>query len=429
MIYMLILILLAVIYKAFELSGIKEGTVKVILLYVIFAFAYYIGIHLEMAIKGTSVGAYSTIIIERTRIIIVALGILSIAGFCGGYLLSGFTFNVNERQIRLTDVPAISVIVLIISSGVLLFGFFYDSIISSTSSYSGNFTETYNNSVYAYLKEAFTYSLAAIIALLSTGGKIRKVIALIPTIILVIFGMLSSDKDPILLAMLGWGILFFRWFVDPRINKIRNYFILFIAGILFIPFLSLLFSMYRADATEQTWEQVEKNGLYTYFDASGPLESLIETVEDPNIEFEYGKTYYWGFVSWIPKSVWPGRPVDLATSYAMENIKNWQPGMGLGYSLMAEAYKNFGVTGALLQYFFIGLLAGFLGRLIIKIIRNKIEAQYIFFIWLAYNMAIMHRGPFNLPSSFIRYFLPFLCCYFGVMALFFIYNKIKGKSE
>lgn len=381
-----------------------------------------------MLIKGTLVIVYGKIISDRVKLIILAMGILSIAGFTSGYLMSGFSFKVAEKSdFKLTNTLVISVIVLASISGVLLFGIFYDSILRSSSSYSGNIAETYNNSVYAYLKEIFTYSLAVSTGFLGMGKRIHKILALIPTAILIAFGLISSDKDPLLLAVLGWGIPFFYSLTKLRLQKVRTYFIILILVSLFIPAFSLVFTMYRAGALDAVFKQMKMYGLYTFFDASGPYESLVDAIEDPNIDFEYGKTYYWGFIGWIPKSVWPDRPLDLSESYAKEKIQNWHPGRGLGYSLLTEAYKNFGVPGALIQYFLIGLLTGLLGKLFFWLFRHKAEAGYIFFIWLAYNLAIMHRGPFNLPSSFIRFLLPFLFCYFGMGMLYMLYNRWRKK--
>jgi len=428
MIYLLIIVLLLAIYQAFDYSIRSEDSIKVIVLFVLFAFVYYLGIIFEMQIKGTSIGAFGIIINERVRLIILSMGILSIAGFSSGYLVSGFKFKDSlKSDLLFSDILVVTVVVLTSISGILLFVVFTDSILNSSSSYSGNFTETYSNPVYAFLKEIFTYGLAILISVLANGSRNRKLIALVPTIILIVFGMITSDKDPILLSVLGWGVAFFYRLTQLRLQTKRTYFITLILMSLIIPALSLLFSMYRTDAIKEFSKQLGINGLYTYFDASGPYESLVSVIEDPNIHFEYGKTYYWGFIGWIPKSVWQGRPLDLSESYAKEKIRNWQPGQGLGYSLLAEAYKNFGVAGALIQYFMIGLLFGFFGKLFMWLFKNKSEVGYLFYIWLAYNLAIMHRGPFNLPSSFIRFLLPFLLSYWSLDILFQFYARWRSK--
>ena len=428
MIYILLIIFLLIIYKIFEYSVRLEGTVKVLLLFSLFAFVYYMAIPIEFTIKGTSIGAYGLVISERVKQIVISIGILAIVGFAAGYLISSYNFNITKLSIDIFDPIVLSVAVLAIVSGIMLFGVFYDSILNSISSYAGNFTETYVNPVYAYLKEIFTYSLAILIVFLTNAKGNMKLLALLPTAALIVFGLISSDKDPILLSVLGWGILFFFKLSQIHlIEKIRTYFLILVLGSIIIPAFSLAFSMYRADALDETFKQVKKNGLYTYFDAAGPFESLVDVIGDPNTEFEYGKTYYWSLIGWIPKSIWPNRPLDLATSYAKEKIKNWQPGYGLGYSLLTEAYKNFGIPGALLQYFMIGIMLGLLGKLSFWLFKNKLESKYIFFIWLSYNLAIMHRGPLNLPSSFIRFILPFLLCYWSLWTLLKLYNRWRVK--
>ena len=96
MTYILLIILLIVIYKVFDYSIRLEGPVKVMLLFILFAFVYYLGIPLELTIKGTSIGAYGIIISERVKQIVISMGILAIVGFATGYFMSAFKFNITK---------------------------------------------------------------------------------------------------------------------------------------------------------------------------------------------------------------------------------------------------------------------------------------------------------------------------------------------
>jgi len=187
MIYILLIIFLLIIYKIFEYSVRLEGTVKVLLLFSLFAFVYYMAIPIEFTIKGTSIGAYGLVISERVKQIVISIGILAIVGFTVGYLISSYNFNITKLSIDIFDPIVLSVAVLAIVSGIMLFGVFYDSILNSISSYAGNFTETYVNPVYAYLKEIFTYSLAILIVFLTNAKGNMKLLALLPTAALIVF--------------------------------------------------------------------------------------------------------------------------------------------------------------------------------------------------------------------------------------------------
>ncbi|BDX39579.1 hypothetical protein CYCD_29340 [Tenuifilaceae bacterium CYCD] len=428
MIYLVLIIYFFVLYNAIGYSIRMENSVKVIFLFALFATVYYIGIPIEMLIRGSSLGAYGLVINERTQLIIFSMGILSIVGFSIGYLLSGFRVNeIYPEMGSAFNKFKLSILIVGLIFIILLFGLFHESLLTSASSYAGNALETYINPLYAYLKEMLFYCLAFFISIYGIGNMKRKLVAFILTFILIFFGFLTSDKDPLLIAVLGWGIPFFYGLTRLKLQKVRVYFLVFFLATFLIPLSTLFFSVYRADHPSAFLNRLKMNGLYIYSDAAGPMESLVEAIDDPNIELKLGSTYYWGFIGWIPKSIWPNRPLDLSEKFAKEKIKNCQPGQGLGFSLLTEAYINFGVAGALIQYFVIGLLIGLMGKLFQWIFREPISS-FVFFIWMSYSIAIMHRGPFNLPSTYLRFVLPILSCYYLSYFSIIIWEKWKAKK-
>ena len=72
--------------------------------------------------------------------------------------------------------------------------------------------------------------------------------------------------------------------------------------------------------------------------------SLVIAIEG-ELPRTYGSTYLYALVASALRVIWKDRPDDLAQEFALDNIPNRQPGMGLGYSLLAEAYLNFGYVG------------------------------------------------------------------------------------
>lgn len=422
MIYILLILTIVIICYVLDTSIKTDGFVKVVFLFILFAFIYYLGLPIEMTIRGTSLSA-TGFVSDRVLMIIISMGALSMVGFILGFKMSGYRFYDPQPFVWSENrFLFVSALILFMLSGAILFTFFRDSLLSSSSSYAGNFTETYNNPIYAYLKEIFISSTAILILMMTIKRSWYLLIAMMLSVTLIIFGITTSDKDPLLLTALAWGIYFFLFLTKIRFQKTITYLLLLIILVVLIPSLSLLFALNRSGDIAEFKNQLEINGIYKNFDATGPLVSLVETLEKPNVNIEYGKTYYWGFVGWIPKSVWPGRPLDLSESYAKEKLADWQPGQGLGYSLLTEAYINFGVSGALIQYFLIGLLIGLIGKLNQWLFREPI-APFAFFIWMSYSIAIMHRGPFNLPSTYVRFVLPLLISYYGLKLLQYLYLK------
>lgn len=392
-----------------------EKGISVFFIFSLFASIYYLGIPIELILFNTSI-VNSDIILPQNHIeSIMLMGILSITGFGMGYYLSAYRLKLTnvEKETVKNHTTIRSIYFLAISIAIAIFALFSEEIRNSFLSYKGNFTTTYNNSLYAYSKECFFFSVSVVIVFLSNKKLLYKIIAVILTIILVAFGIFSSDKDPMLLAVIAWVVFFTRKMVDYNLNKIRVSLILFFISVIIIPLCSNYFSYYRGGGLLQM-EDIKEKGLYRMFESAGPMESLVTVLDDSDLEYQWGRTYIWGLISWIPKSVWADRPMNLAEKFAKEKIKNWEPGRGLGFSLLAEAYINFGVLGAFIQYFMIGLMIGGLGIFTRWIFKREqtLFADSIFFIWMVYTLVIMHRGPFDIPSSYIRFILPFIFYYF-----------------
>jgi len=411
--YFLIIVFFAILIRGISQFVRLEKGVSIFFIFSLFAFIYYLGVPFELVFLNTLIVNTNMILPLNFIELIIVMGILCIVGFGVGYYLSGYRVKIDNNTCDNGPLRVRGVYFLVISVIIAISVLFFNELKSSFSSYSGNVVTTYSNPLYAYSKEVLFFSVSVMIVLLSIKRKLSKGFAILLTFGLIIFGVLSNDRDPILLAVIAWGVYFVRIFVKYRLNTVRTYLILFFMMILLIPVGSTFFSLYRGGGAS-TVDFIKKNGLYRIFDGVGPLESLNEALELRDEDRELGITYVSGFVNWIPKSIWADRPMDLSEKFARENIPNWKPGQGLGYSLLAEAYRNFGALGAFIQYFMIGLIIGGLGRLTRWIFKRKhpMYAETIFFIWLVYTLVIMHRGSFNIPSSYIRYILPFIFYYF-----------------
>lgn len=411
--YFLIIVFFAILIKGISQFVRLEKGVSIFFIFSLFAFIYYLGVPFELIFLDTLIVNTNMIIPLNFIELIIVMGILCIVGFGVGYYLSGYRLKIDNNTGDNCFLRVRGVYFLVISVIIAISVLFFNELKNSFSSYSGNYITTYSNPLYAYLKEVLFFSVSVMIVLLSIKRKLSKGFAILLTFGLIIFGVLSNDRDPILLAVIAWGVYFVRVFVKYKLNTVRTYLILFLMMILLIPVGSTFFSLYRGGGASMV-DFINKNGLYRMSDGVGPLKSLSEALTLKDEDREWGITYISGFVNWIPKSIWVNRPMDLSEKFARENILEWEPGKGLGYSLLAEAYQNFGTLGALIQYIMIGLIIGGLGWLTRWIFKRKhpMYAETIFFIWLVYTLVIMHRGSFNIPSSYIRYILPFIFYYF-----------------
>ena len=305
--------------------------------------------------------------------------------------------------------------ILLLSVIVFFVIFYSNSLVTSIGSYSGNSGETYSNSGYAFAKEVLFFTISVGLFLL-LRKRIFSYISLLCLFIIVLFGVLTNDKDIILLAF----IPYIYYVVNRAINfkiikkiKILNLSVLFFLCVTFAIIVNVGIYIYRNTSDNIRLSYLKESRILQHFDGQGPFRSACDIIErEP--DYLFGSTYYFSFVSWIPKNIYQNRPESLSEQYAKEKYgKSWIAGSGFGFSLIAEAYMNFGIAGGFIQYLMIGLMLGGLGWLTRWLFKGlpTIYADSVFYVFAMYNIVIMHRGQFNLPSAYIRYILPFYCAY------------------
>ncbi len=145
---------------------------------------------------------------------------------------------------------------------------------------------------------------------------------------------------------------------------------------------------------------------FTRLDPAGPMHSLASIIGDDSLQLKYGSTYINSLGVLIPKVIWPDRPLDLSEEFAKEYISDWSEGQGFGYSPLAEAYVNFSIPGALIQFFFFGLLIGSF----LQFLRTRVLFNYEFllvpFIYIVgyYTVILSFRSPLIGPIKMVMMF-------------------------
>ncbi|MCT4638580.1 MAG: oligosaccharide repeat unit polymerase [Bacteroidales bacterium] len=392
----------------------ERNQINIFLIFFIFCFLYSASIPIENLIfEGADLDypfTASTAIFKKS----LSLFFLGLLGFLLGTHI--FKFKLDIPQITrnaVTKSGGYSVLYLLIITLLGLVTVYYNEILISFKSYAGNYMITYSNPVYAYLKETLFFAVSVLITLLYLRRKRNPIIlGIVLSLVLAFLGFKTNDKDPMFLAAVPYLVLFYPLYTRVKLNNRLKSIIVFFSIAILIPLCSLRFTLYRGGDETGLITYIKEHGVYSRFDARGPYTSLGIVLSDDDIEFKYGKTYTSGFVNWIPRFIWSGRPTNPAEVFAKEYVKDWKPGMGLGYSPLAEAYTNFGILGGFIHFLIYGLCIGGIYKLTKFIFRDdNIYMFSVFFVWMMYNFVMMFRGHFNLPSSYIRYILPFLVAY------------------
>lgn len=397
------MILIYIYYK-------KEGYFSTISFFIISVIIYYVAIPVELSIIGDNGYFKDRSFIEVTyynRILLLTTSLLSVLAFFFGYYLSKFKLTVNSLQLNQQNSGYLlqkSVYFLLLISSSILIIFYFDVIIASMSGYRSNYTNTYNNSTYSYFKSIFILSLAIVASIyLCTRGK--EIIGILLIIIGFSFGVMTSDKNPILISLLPL-VLKANIIISNNKIKISTIFFVIIAFVVVL-FSIPIFSLYRAGVDIFSLDIVSEFYFsFTRIDPSGPFISLASVLKEEFIP-TYGIEYLKNIEILIPKSIWTERPLDLAERFAQDNIKNWQPGEGMGFSLMAEGILSFGYYLSFFHYLFIGLFWGYSWRFIAFLSKNDYMVNIIYRIVGFYIIIIMHRGPsLTIVKDLIHFFVP-----------------------
>ncbi len=369
----------------------REGFWGPVTIFGIGAFYYYLSVPLELFLRGeevftTSPGIFG--VAPATRVTIAWCALLALVGFVAGHHASGLGRCIGQAEPGAASPLPRSLRLL----GVVVFAAFvmlYRSRIFEKLAYSDANEFRYADPVFSYLTR-----LTVLLACLAAGvvmhrRGLRRAPAMVLAGLAVAWGLHSSDKNPLLKAALGASAL---W-IGRRSQPLRYFALLTAAAALTIAALPV-FSNYRANLPLGIGPALRDFSVLNT-DAKGPMISLVVAVEEETERF-YGRSYLFSLVAWAPRTLWPDRPNDLAHEFALDEIPNWEPGSGLGYSLLAEAYLNFGPAGALAQYFVLAFALGRMWATLYNLVARCGAAAY----WRAMLavtyfdiLIVMHRAP------------------------------------
>ena len=334
------------------------------------------------------------------RVLIMLMGLLSLIGFYVGLELSGYRLVIplkssqilrRMRQIHLRRVWHVLFSVWCVT-GFVLFAFYWD-ILFAQSDYTAAYGITYNSPLFSFVKMHYIISSCLMASLaITTKNKWTFLLCLGFLGLSTYLAMVTSDKDPLLLVMLALATILTKF-------KLTLFKLSFVATIGFLSVLLLmpLFSLYRSNAQISEVLPLLRNyaGIVTKVDPAGPMFVLSSKIDSTGDDFSYGVNYTKSLGILIPKLVWPERPLDPAEEFARENIPNWSPGQGLGYSPLAEAYVNFGIVGVFLQYFVMAFLLGTFLRFIQRNLFKYYREVFISFSYVIvfFILTLSFRGP------------------------------------
>lgn len=399
--------------------------------YVIFSisFLYY---QFMIPISMTLLGDYQTYTngysVAVTPAIMNQLSFTLFAGFAAftiGYKIVGSPLSdrvlrpsAEERRDARNDVRSL----LLLAGAILLVMLllYRDELVSLFSGYEAKISIGYTASTFSWLFKEMILIGAVVLNHIIFRGSRPITTAALAILGFLVLSVASSGKDGMVLAMLSGVCCAVR--VAPR----RQW--LGLGALLAATFIALLYlvpvyTVYRGgggivlDAGKLAGSDI------VYSDALGPFVVLI-TLMYGAVSLPAPSIFLSPFM-WIPRAIWPDRPVDMAESFAREFMAGWQAGFGMGYSPVAEGYQRFGLLIGPLVLFLTGLIFALLQAGFVRVSRPGLRLALSVTI-SGYIAFFINRGPMSgVFTQSLQFWLPIA----GVLYLIVITNKISKNQR
>lgn len=397
--------------------------------YVIFSisFLYY---QFMIPISMTLLGDYQTYTagyrVTVTPAIMNMLSFTLFAGFAAftlgykvvGSQLSARVWNpsVAERNDARGDVKY-----LLAFAGMLflLVVFLYrGELVTLFSGYEGKIDVGYSASTFSWLFKEVILISAVVLNHAILRGKRPITVTGISMLGFLVLSVASSGKDGMVFAMLSGVCCLVR--IAPH-RQWLGLALLLIGSFIALVYLVPIYAVYRGsggivlDAGQLGGTDI------IYSDAIGPFVVLV--------------TLMYGVVSlpahsilispflWIPRGIWNDRPLDMAEGFAREIMVGWQPGMGMGYSPVAEGYQRYGLLLGPVVLFLTGLIFALLQSGFLRVSRPGLRLS-LYVTVSGYIAFFINRGTMSgVVTQSLQFWLPIL----AVLYLILLKNKISAK--
>lgn len=268
----------------------------------------------------------------------------------------------SDKLTQITEYNAVSKIGKILTS-ITVIPFLLENIVNFTivSTYGYRGLYEYNPDIplwglITFLSDFFIPGVLCVLLTSKPGsGTQRKIFLMFAAVILIIMYCGGRSQGVVLVAVV---LLYYQNYVKP-ISK-KGWIILGVGGFFFVSLLSAIAHL-RGGSRDNYVENIAKyrsesdsNPFFeTISEMGGSMFPMARTIDlVPRTEpYRYGKTYLYAFSSVIPNlGFWKKHPAAVNANLGEWLMEKDGLGYGPGYSIVAEAYINFGPFGFILMY-------------------------------------------------------------------------------
>ena len=242
--------------------------------------------------------------------------------------------------------------------------------------------------------------------------KIIFLMFILSAIIAIGYYGFNSNRNSIFILIVNLSVLYYAF--KPQIRKRRIKFASIARIGAFITILILLF--YQLGKNRRQSVLNDSTADYTIIEtlngAFGNHENIVWLLEnDNNTKLYYGATYMAGITNFVPRSIWPQKPLGAGpilknTIYPGSYVVGEQGNSSLTTGLFTELQMNFGIFGIFLGAILYGLLLSKVGIMTIQT-TNPISLIIIQYILIVFSSVFIYAEFLGFLSRFIITLIPF----------------------
>lgn len=314
--------------------------------------------------------------------------------------LYNYARNASENP---NDFSVPALILLTSTFITILVVFFSSDIAAVLSGYDGKIQARAEGSLFAFFYNLLLYSSVSLMVWKTLFGKESIKIGSISAVFLVIWSLLTFSKEPIVYS----GIVLFAMCARNFSGfQSRIVGVSLVVSVLILVFVIPSFSSYRNTGKLEFINPKDFSLPFLFSDASGPFSALVLAIQRGNVVIL--EPLWQSLTLWVPRVIWPTRPLDAAESFARAIMQNWQPGYGLGFSPFAEAQLRFGTILSPILLFLSGLSISGLQKYTLKRVAPSIALSAMLVVH-GYLLFTFMRGTFSgIFTGILQFWLPFL---------------------
>lgn len=360
-------------------------------------FLYVVAIPVEVTLTGNHYLTLRSQIPIPDRVVsdTVPMALVALATFLLGYLLTVDRTPFARPTFEESEVAhAQRALALCAALAVVGMAVLFGPELVATRDYTTSYTQRYESPLYAVGLALMQVLVAMLGFSLARFGRHRLRNAALFMGLLVGWGLYSNQKTPIVLA----GLVGLGWLIS-RVRR-PSAVVIGVTVILMPVVLGIsafAFSSFRGGGG---LELSDRTGYLTNIEPAGPFVSIIDEMSERGSsapDSGFGESIIHGLTGWVPRAIWPDRPLDVAEQFARIRVPNWQPGEGYGYSPFAEAIHQGGVAGIAAYFLLLGAVVALLRNLLLRRRRQgsayTIVSESFYHVVFLLLLFTLFRGP------------------------------------